>query len=83
MKKIVVLALVVLFSLSVTVAFAGDAPQSKGKAASQSGSKGPFQAASNDISKMSMSVKSAKDLSLREDKEEFLKRRCRKGPAGL
>ncbi len=83
MKKVAELALVVLFFVSVAAAFAGGAPQDKGKAATQTGSRSPFQTASDDISKMSMKVKSAKDLSLREDKEEFLKRRCRRGTVGL
>ncbi|MGB3081467.1 MAG: hypothetical protein WBB86_00595 [Candidatus Omnitrophota bacterium] len=75
MRKALVLAVVVLFSVSVVSAFAGSAcAQGKGKPLSKTPGKGMFQAASDHIGCWGKSTKSAKQKSLRGAQEPTGKR---------
>ncbi len=71
MKKIIVLAVIIVFTLGMVSAYAatGDRPLSK------SISDGTFQGAADHIAKWGNSAPAAKEMSLRGNKEELKKRR--------
>ncbi len=70
MKKALVLAVVLLFSVSVMPAFAGSACRTgKGKPLGKTPGKGMFQAASEHIACWGKSAKSAKTKSIRGGKK--------------
>jgi hypothetical protein len=74
MRKALVLAVVILFSVSVMPAFAGSACGTKGKPLSKTPGKGMFQAASDHIACWGKSTKSAKQKSLRGTQKPCKKR---------
>ncbi len=75
MKKVLVLAVVLLFSVSVMPAFAGGAcAKGKGKPLGKTPGKGMFQAASEHIACWGKSTKTAKTKSLRGTKKAAKKR---------
>ena len=75
MRKALVLAVVVLFSVSVVPAFAGSAcAKGKGRPLSKTPGKGLFQAASDHIGCWGKSTKTAKQKSQRGTKRSAEKR---------
>ncbi|MBD3426102.1 MAG: hypothetical protein GF409_02590 [Candidatus Omnitrophica bacterium] len=81
MKKIAVLAIIVVFALGTVSAFAGEGQ--KGKPMSKSYDDGTFQAAAEHISHWGKSQEIVKDESLRDKEAELEKRRKGKNAIGI
>ncbi|MDP8299249.1 MAG: hypothetical protein P9L88_05035 [Candidatus Tantalella remota] len=71
MKKIIVLAVIMVFALGMVSAFAATDHRPISKSISQ----GTFQGAADHIEKWGDSAPAAKEMSLRGNKEELKKRR--------